>query len=56
METYGGPLHDESSHGSDAFGEFAINCRIASQPAPPPKKRRDIWAPQTNHSSDWKVA
>jgi phage terminase large subunit len=22
---YGGPLHDESSHGADAFGEFATN-------------------------------
>jgi len=23
--TYGGPLHDEMSHGADAFGEFAAN-------------------------------
>jgi len=23
--SYGGPLHDESSHGADAFGEFAAN-------------------------------
>lgn len=30
---YLGPLHDEHSHASDAFGEFAINCGI--QPPPP---------------------
>jgi len=23
--SYGGPLHDEASHGADAFGEFAAN-------------------------------
>jgi phage terminase large subunit len=23
--SYGGPLHDEASHGADAFGEFALN-------------------------------
>jgi phage terminase large subunit len=23
--SYGGPLHDEMSHGADAFGEFAAN-------------------------------
>lgn len=28
METYGGPLHDENSHGADAFGEFAMNCHL----------------------------
>ena len=25
---YLGPLHDENSHGADAFGEFAINCGV----------------------------
>jgi hypothetical protein len=25
--SYGGPLHDMNSHGSDAFGEFALNRR-----------------------------
>lgn len=25
---YLGPLHDENSHGADAFGEFAINCGL----------------------------
>ncbi|MBL4940370.1 MAG: phage terminase large subunit [Colwellia sp.] len=27
-QSYLGPLHDDSSHGSDAFGEFALNCSI----------------------------
>jgi len=33
-----GPLHDENSHGSDAFGEFAVNRRalqLASKPVSP---------------------
>lgn len=25
--SYGGPLHDQASHGADAFGEFALNRR-----------------------------
>ncbi len=35
-QSYMGPLHDDSSHGSDAFGEWAINCSI--RPAPPKDK------------------
>lgn len=35
--SYGGPLHDQASHGADAFGEFALNRRggaeIAARPA-----------------------
>jgi hypothetical protein len=27
--TYAGPLHDEASHGADAFGEFALNRQAA---------------------------
>ncbi len=37
LGTYLGPLHDENSHGADAFGEFAINCGIV--PLPEPKKK-----------------
>jgi phage terminase large subunit len=35
---YLGPLHDDASHGSDAFGEFAINCgiKMPEAKAPPP--------------------
>lgn len=34
---YLGPLHDENSHGSDAFGEFAINCGVKIE-LPPEEK------------------
>ena len=36
LGTYTTPIHDEASHGADAFGEFAINCPLAvprQQPA-----------------------
>lgn len=35
METYSGPLHDENSHGSDAMGEFAINCHLTKRKRTP---------------------
>ncbi len=35
LMAYTGPLHDENSHGADAFGEFAVNCAIV---APKPKQ------------------
>lgn len=39
MGTLGGPLHDDASHGSDAFGEFAVNWAREVEPyAPPPIK------------------
>ena len=40
LNSYTVPLHDESSHGSDAFGEFAVNCGIT--PPPPPVERKPI--------------
>lgn len=33
--SYGGPLHDQASHGADAFGEFALNRRGVTLPAGP---------------------
>jgi hypothetical protein len=30
LRAYTGPLHDEHSHGSDAFGEFAVNRRAST--------------------------
>jgi len=27
---YTGPLHDENSHGADAFGEFAVNRQLVT--------------------------
>ncbi len=32
--SYGGPLHDQASHGADAFGEFALNRRGGAEAAP----------------------
>ena len=48
LGTYLGPLHDENSHGADAFGEFAVNCGI--YPPEPEVKKVDapppgMWAP-----------
>lgn len=38
LGTYTAPLHDINSHGADAFGEYAINCRIVpKQPVAPAK-------------------
>lgn len=39
LGTYLGPLHDENSHGADAFGEVAINCGVAPDPVAKPKPR-----------------
>lgn len=32
--SYGGPLHDQASHGADAFGEFALNRRGGAEASP----------------------
>jgi len=29
MQSYTSPRHDINSHGADAFGEYAVNCRVA---------------------------
>lgn len=45
MQTYQGPLHDDASHGADAFGEYAINCpftRDVPMPAKQTEGRRDL--------------
>ena len=41
MKVWTTPLHDESSHAADAFGEFAINCRIA-EPVEKPKPKPEF--------------
>ena len=33
--SYAGPMHDQASHGADAFGEFALNRRGSPGPRPP---------------------
>jgi hypothetical protein len=36
--SYGGPLHDEASHGADAFGEFAANRNGGPTIRRPPRR------------------
>lgn len=45
LGTYTGEMHDENSHGADAFGEFAVNCPIIPKlPPPPAKNPTDRWS------------
>jgi hypothetical protein len=58
LMAYTGPLHDENSHGADAFGEFAVNCRIkpkADASAVQPKRDR-YSGRKTNAEGSWKAA
>lgn len=57
LGVYTGPLHNEASHGSDALGEYAVNCLIV----PPAKQKtalpKDRWAASDGEGRDgWKVA
>lgn len=57
LMVFGPPLHDENSHGADAFGEFAVNCRIVPPPVnPPPTKPPDLWGRERKTTNDWKTA
>jgi phage terminase large subunit len=51
--SYLGPLHDESSHGADAFGEFAVNRRARAGDADGNGRRAcRLWAkPHPNERS-----
>lgn len=41
LGAYTGPLHDQNSHGADAFGEYAVNCElIVPRPSLIPEKER----------------
>lgn len=54
LGVYSGPLHDEASHGSDAFGEFALNCPIVEiKPEPEPEKFDDYVPDAGGGSSSW---
>lgn len=59
LMVYGPPLHDENSHGADAFGEFAVNCRIVpAKPAEPEGKRPGDWGAPGKANREpraWKV-
>ena len=53
---YSGPLHDENSHGADAFGEYAVNCQI--RPADQAKKTqapRDKYRSKSDGGVNWKT-
>lgn len=40
LDIYLGPLHDDNSHGADAFGEYAVNCPLIDRPDRLPDPRR----------------
>lgn len=48
LQTYTEALHDENSHGADAFGEFAINCGIVPPKEAPKPKPIDVRVPTLN--------
>lgn len=56
LMAYTGPLHDENSHGADAFGEFAVNAAIVvPKPVTPAANPPDLWGrPRTTNA--WKTA
>jgi phage terminase large subunit len=37
MQSFSGPLHDQASHGADAFGAFALNRRGGSRGGQDPR-------------------
>lgn len=59
LSAYTGPLHDENSHGADAFGEFAVNCKIKPPPAETAQQQRPIFGKdrrrQARGSVNWKT-
>lgn len=50
---YTGPLHDENSHGADAFGEFAVNKRVKPQPEAPKPKPKPRYQKPKREVSGW---
>lgn len=54
--TYTGPLHDENSHGADAFGEYAVNCQmLIARPAEKPAKRDRYNRTDRTEEASWKT-
>jgi hypothetical protein len=56
LAVFSGPLHDESSHGADAFGEYAVNSRIAPKVKVAPERPKDLWEESEEGLDAWKVA
>lgn len=48
LNSYTVPLHDDNSHGADAFGELAVNCGIYPPAPDKPKTSVTIRAPTLN--------
>ena len=61
LKVFTGPLHDEHSHGADAFGEAAVNSRLPQLVVEnKPNAPNDRWAQKSNRSIvgrklNWKV-
>jgi phage terminase large subunit len=56
LGVFGEPLHDENSHGADAFGEYAVNSRLALRPKPAKAGPRDRWTEEDEGGPDgWKT-
>lgn len=56
LQTFQGPLHDDNSHGADAFGEFAVNCSIRPVAPEPPRKPRDKYEHDDEEATSWLTA
>lgn len=56
MNVFGEPLHDENSHGADAFGEYAVNSRLAPILTAAKTAPIDSWAEsEEEEGGSWKV-
>ncbi len=59
LHQFGGPLHDEHSHGADAYGEFAVNASLPRivKPGAPPLNPADFgFGKKIVRALNWKVA
>lgn len=52
---FGEPLHDDASHGADAFGEYAANSQITPKIAPRPQAPKDRWDSDDEEEGSWKA-
>lgn len=60
LSTYGGPKHDEHSHASDAFGEYAVNARLPDKEklivkVNPSDRWAELFRQSKGESLNWKT-
>ncbi|MCJ8334625.1 MAG: PBSX family phage terminase large subunit [Epibacterium sp.] len=55
LDTYTGPLHDENSHGADAFGEYAVNSPLVKSKPKKPDEKPDGYKRRTRQEATWKT-